>query len=790
MSKQILFIKKLLIIVLIFSVIIAAKTELTVGIIKDGSISLFDAFENNIKKDVNDLHKGKYSINYEVLSAEWQKNKGKKYLKDFMENKDIDIIISLGLMSSHELSKFPKYSKPSIAANILSVRLQGLPKNKQGSSGINNFTYIEDRYVPENDLLFFYRLFSYKHVAILAPKQAMESFSLLNDFFVAAFPDNLKLKCSVFMVDEDIKSVLAQFPDNIDAVYVLPLFRLSPKSTEDLFCYLNDKGIPSFTAIGNEYLGFGATAGLYPSSTLEQSSRKIALNIYKTVEDKKNFKELSVKMDTSDFYPILNVKSMFAINRFPDWELLDESRFFNITEAPDTRKLSLRSVILEALANNLNLKIAEKNIDLAKKDIALADSSFLPSIPLDINVTELSQTLVDSSMGQFAKNTFSGKISLSQVLFSEPLLANSAINNLLKKYQEQYKEGIEQDIIFQACLYYIDILLAKSQVDMAYKNLEIKRKNFAIAKEKKSVGQRNSRHVNRWESEVNVAKIDFYNSITELQLAKYKMNEFLDRPLEEEFSIKESEINVNLLVREDDVLSKFFNNIKLPPGLMRFFKEELDKNFSDLQRMQTAISVQNRQKISHENSLFMPHLNFDFTWSKALSRRGLVEKDSKLFGKPSDDPSWVAGVNLNYPIFDGGQRLLNVDKANLQLEKLEYDRRKLKNSMDFLLLGSIQQTITSWHDINLAKNAFLASEKTFNIIQDSYEKNLSNIVDLLYAQEQKLLTEQMVLKANYMFLVNYLKMGRYVGSYYFLMDQDEKKLLETRLQEYLKEGEK
>ena len=79
-----------------------------------------------------------------------------------MNDRSVDCLVGMGLDVSDVLSRYSSYPKPVIAGVILDRRLQGLPMTADGTSGIDNFNYIQSPFDIEKDIATFKQLFDFQ----------------------------------------------------------------------------------------------------------------------------------------------------------------------------------------------------------------------------------------------------------------------------------------------------------------------------------------------------------------------------------------------------------------------------------------------------------------------------------------------------------------------------------------------------------------------------------------------------------------------------------------------------
>ncbi len=345
------------------NIIAQTQPEITIGISKDANSAEFNEFNTYLKEEIVALTKSQFKVNFKDLDADWERARVIQNNQQLMADPDVTLLVTLGYISSNDISGFKNFSKPVIAANILDQDFQNLQLKQGNATGIDNFTFIESIIQLKTDIHEFSQMFEAKELAILIPKALNENFPQLTEYLKQ---NNTKFNISVVSVDDSSSSALAQMPKNTDAAMVLPLVGLSKTEILKLFNGLNKRHIPSLAVSGVAYLNMGATVTLSPEFTFQQLARQVALRIMK-ISEGTNPSDIPVSIENARRVPIINMESIRSTNKFPKWNILNESILINATNFPTGKELNLRLAIAEALENNLQGKMAKKILKSPKK---------------------------------------------------------------------------------------------------------------------------------------------------------------------------------------------------------------------------------------------------------------------------------------------------------------------------------------------------------------------------------------------------------------------------------------
>jgi hypothetical protein len=121
-----------------------ADQVIRIGIVTDGPWARHTETVDLFKKEILALTRDEFDIEFPAelsIDGKWTKDGINNAIDTLLSNTDVDIIIALGYVASHEIAQRRDLPKPVIAAFILDAEVQRLPL-KDGASGIDNLTYI------------------------------------------------------------------------------------------------------------------------------------------------------------------------------------------------------------------------------------------------------------------------------------------------------------------------------------------------------------------------------------------------------------------------------------------------------------------------------------------------------------------------------------------------------------------------------------------------------------------------------------------------------------------------
>ncbi len=782
MQKTVKWLAVVFLLIVSPSISLAQKT-LSIGICKDAETRILNELSASLQEEIKSLMQSKYSVNFTELTANLNDSLSLKNIKQLMADNEIDYVVAIGYISSKQISELKNYSKPVIAGTILDSEMQKMPLKENNTSGIHNFTYLESIIRIKQNVIDFSEIFETENIAVVIPQSIKRNFPLFEEYLRLS-ASNITL--SLINLEGGVDEALDQISESIEGVVVLPMIGFQSSEVKKLFVGLNAKRISSLALGGVGYLNMGATITMTPEFTFQQLARQIALRIMK-ISEGTNPSNIPVVLGIDRRVSIINMESIRAINKFPEWNVLNESILLNVTNFSLGKNMNLRLAISESLENNLQSKMAGKEVEIADKEVRIAKSNILPQISVGGSAVGLSNNVVESAMGQRGAFTLSGTASLRQVIFSESVFANIAINKLMAENMLFYNEQVVLDIISKTSMSYISVLFAKSNLLIQNENVITTMKSLEMAKTKETAGQIGYTDVNRWVSEMNLNKMQFNDAYTVYRNSMYELNKLLNSKINTTINIVDSTSIDESIVVDTAILKLIFENPSYTERYASFIIEEMKTNSPELQQLEKLVEVIERKSRLYKHQGYMPEVALFGGLDQAFIRDGTIEPEGLPIPPPPDDLTYNVGVSLSIPIFQGGRASAEAKKSQIELDKLNYQKDDLLNILETGILTNVQKLRTSYLELELSKNAAEAAESNFTMVQQAYNQGAVSVTDLIDAQNVMIRAKLMANISYYQYILDYLIVERYQGKYNFLSTSEEREDYLNRLQSFLVE---
>jgi len=701
------------------------------------------------------------------FTGDWQRQTSSQQLNTALNHANSDIVIALGLLAS-DVAVASTPAKPVIAATVVDANKQGFPLSSQGSSGKRNLHYLMTNIDLAAEMRTFQQATSAQTIGVLIEDALLKNLPFMADkvqeitqqvgfnivpvpFDSAAFGENLS---------ESEQILTSTIPANIDALFIVPQFQLSPAQHRAFIAALNDKRIPTYSMLGLPAveLGYLMGAALIPSP--KQLARRLAVDI-RDMALGRPASELIVAFDVKDRLS-MNMATARNIDFSPPFPVLLEAELIN--ELPNTgRELTLYSAVDEALERNLTLLLAGKDYELAKLNTKIARSALLPQ--LNANASWNAQDR-DIAVIRQTRTTALG-VGIVQSLYSESLYSNYTASQFLETAQEASLETSKLDVIELTARAYFNVLIAKTQLNIQRDNLKLTLANLKRAQFRYQVGSTSRAEVLRFETLLGNDRQAITNAQNQYQQALNQLNRILQRPIQEAFQVREQSLN-DPKIFGDARLESFINSPRQLTIFGNFLTEQAKTNSPELVALQNQIKAEQRQLLAAKRKRYVP--NVDLTAN--VDR--IVDDSGEPF-QSNYDNDWSLGVNFSWTLWQGNRINAERSQAQTNLQRLRFSYQQTLDQIETNTRNAVSQASTSRFNINYASASANAAEQTLALVTDSYVRGKADYIDLIDAQSSYIQARLASANAIYRHLLDLVTLQRAIGffDFYVAPEQEE-----------------
>ncbi|QFR49089.1 outer membrane efflux protein [Sulfurimonas lithotrophica] len=744
--------------------------EIKVGIIMDAQTSGYQKIKDELSTELKLMTQSEFNVHFvNPIIIDWSIIKAQAALEKLQNNPDIDLIITIGLVSANIALKETKLTKPTFAPYLLHFEQQPIVVKQ-------NLNYLYFSTPFDIALKNFLDVVNFKNMTLIVDEKLSSSLpEAMKSLKKSALEKGINLH--LFVINS--KNSFKQIPLDTQAVMLTPLPSLDFESKKELIDDLIKRRIPSYSFGDDLSVYDGVMISSFSRENISRRIRQLALNIHSVLRGE-DPRQLPNKFEDKHQL-IINLKTTNKIGVYPPFDILNKSKLIEDDKESQGDEFSLSDVAKLAIKNNLNIIAGELEIKLEDENIKEIRSVLLPQVTGDITYTQHNSDNIYVKNGFYAHKSSTGAIKLHQVLFSEKALAALDIQKKFKTASVAQQRTLEMDIVEQTSTLFLDILIAQTQLKVEQENLKLTKSNLDMAQARVDAGSSDLSELYHWESRIATSKQGVLQVKAVLEQAQDALNLILHRPITSRIkTIPATLDDPSLLISNKELLSLITNENEIKLINNYFVKEGL-KSASELQMYDAYIAAQKRKLVSQSRAYYSPDIELVGEMSRVFDEKRNPSTGTSL----EDQTNWSASFVLSLPLYEGSARSARFSESQLKLQQLQLSKDYQKNSIEQQIRYDLHTIRSSYPSIKLTKQAAKAAKKSFNLVQNNYAKGTRSMSDLLIAQNETILADQKSASAIYKFLKDLMNLQRDIGKFDFFMDESERKLYTNRFSQII-----
>jgi outer membrane protein len=769
--------------------------QIRIGIVVDGPWDKNEPVINLVKKEIKDALAQQADILFpgdKILTGDWTQLEIHKLNDRLLNDKNVDIIIGFGLMASNDLAKRTNLIKPVIAPVIIDPDHKNFPY-KEGTSGVKNLSYLNYPGTYERDLNMFKDITPFKNLVIIDSRRYVENLTythLTDTDLSRVFGVNVK----TITFDNNADDALKMLPPDAQAVY-LGVLPLSDNEFRKLADGLIERRLPSFSYFGEFDVKRGIMAAANPD-IFPRIARRIALHVQRIISGE-DAGTLNVGFNPAKRL-FINLKTAYAVGVSPKWGTLLEAELIEIDSAKikGAQIYNLHSAINKIAIDNLDVLAKIREVSASNKNLVIARGNLFPQI--DLSATGLQIDLDRANAGYIPERKGMYDISASQILFSEPVLANISIQSSLIDSKKNELEILRQNSITDGSKIFLNYLRTKKIFYILLENLKLMRANLEIAQNRQSIGSAGPEEPLRWEVEIADLRKTTMEVQSQMNQAMVALKQVLNIPLIYQINVEDISLDdPSMLISnkqlqgylEDpvsyDILTDYFTNRGLA------LSQEVKQLNSLMDAQQTALS-------SIRKSFFLPSLSLFGGYTRTFYKSSVNQPFSLTTLPPlpasippefpaylgqllagvspalPDNNDWNVGLQLSLNIFNGYSTSAKEEQSTYVLEQLNIQKKSVGEKIALNIRVQMENVKSSWFGIQQSHVEVEAANKNLKLVTDAYSRGVLSILNLIDAQASTLRARQVAVNALYDFFISYIQLQRAIGRFDILLTQQER----------------
>ena len=405
---------------------------------------------------------------------------------------------------------------------------------------------------------------------------------------------------------------------------------------------------------------------------------------------------------------------------------------------------SLVDAVNYAQKNNVQVKNALLDIDIqiqTNKEIA---SAALPSIGSSLGGTDfltiptslLPGQIFGGAAGTFIPVQFGTKFNanyganFNQILFDGQVFIALQARATSLDWKRKNAALTEENIKANIYKIYYQLSASRTQLNILDANIERLEK---LAKDAAAM------YKSGFAEKLDVDKVNV--QLNNLQTEKLKANNSVT------IGFMGLKMLMGMPVKDSLILTDVINENNLSTDVLYEddFEYDVRKDFQYL----TTIKKLSEFNIKRYQLSFLPTITMNGAYTKNAQRTKFDFFDKK--------GSWfetaLIGLNVNFPLFNGGARLANINKAKLELQQVDNQMSALKNNIDNELSQAKLNYMSSVATVNFQKKNMQLAENVYSQTKKKFEAGAGSNTEISAAQADLVAAQNNFMNALYTALI-------------------------------------
>ena len=692
----------------------------------DKNAVVLQKFQQTITRSLQPDYKAVFPKDL-VFTGDWSE-KGAIAASNKALNSRARMVISLGYLSSNYYS-----TKQNKTKYVVTIDQYGLR-----DFGDKFFNPMQQ---TANDFITFQKLVpNIKKSAILMNENYYKTNSNWNNSISAKLKEkNCNLNFVVVPVNSNISGSLSKIPSDVDSVFVTPLYNLTQEQRKDLYKYINNKKLPSFSSVGKEDVDLGAMLGTSTMDVDKKLAEATSFNIHGVLHGN------AVKNEKIPFYDdkiiFYNADTGEALGYTPPLRLLNNSVTITHKELP---KYDLGTLIDSLDESNLDIERKKYLISAARRSVASAYLRYLPTLRIDLGWQHYNDGYAESYADvPYQAGAFT--LAMDQVIYSPDLVTNIIVKHKKLKFNKAEHELTKANTEYQVANLYIETLMFENMLKVQEEYVQETRENLAIARVREKTGKCGYEEVFRWAGEVSEAEKKLLSLRADYKNLKVQISKLLNKDQKEDFGFKPltaddpafftSDLHIIDHVRNPQKLSKFTDMLV----------SEVIYLSPETTKLKAAIAMKKAEMSNYAQKFIMPNAKMSLEYTSQFDRHIPYEEKGENqmkyvaagyvggIASPMGPAAWATSPYLNldqhsvrfliaaqWKPIEGGHKFAEIGRCKAELNELNAYLEEVNTEIEMKVRTVVNRAISKYFIVEKSYKAMFAQAENYQTAKAKY----------------------------------------------------------------------
>lgn len=722
----------------------STKTTAKIAFVIDGPSPANDYFLQNFKKSITKSVAQDYNAEYPkelTYTADWTEA-GAKKICDKALNSNANIIVALGYLTSRYISKVNQKGK-----FVVTVDQYGLRDLGEGFfSPVSQMCQKIEQ---------FKRLTNYKKVVILMNEGYYKTQKNWNSFLGGKFKEK-NINFVVVPVNGSVDAAIAKIPSDVDAAFVLPQFTLTLEDLQDMFAKLTDKGIYTFSSLGENDVKLGCLLGSGAIDMDRKVAEATSFNVRNVLDGKKTDYQKLYFYEDDILY--INTDTAEKLGYEPHIRLLTNAKVISTKKAP---QYTLSEVFAKLNKQNYDIKQKEYLIKAARNSVASAYLRYLPTFSTTIGFQQYNEDFADSAKLIYPERTGVFQIGMDQVIYSPALVTNILIKHRQKDFSYAEKLLTEQNMGIDVALLYIETLMLENSIKIQEEYVAESRENLAMARVREKLGYCGREEAMRWASQLRINEQHLIEMNSAYKNIKIMISKLLAEPQNQDFTLAPLKADDPAFYTKDLYILDY---VRTPQALEKFTQMLVAEAYEvspELEKLKAAMRMKNVERGMYIQKFFLPDAKLELKYQSLFGRHYTGDVKIPLWTPVtgmmynsmghSNPTNAYLGLFAQWKPIEGGTKFAEIARVSNEKKQLMAMNEGVKLSLEEKIRTIVNEALSCYFSIEKDYKAMFAAKENYMQVKAQYLKGKAPIAQLIDAQDVYLSSKQNAINAQYEF---------------------------------------
>ncbi|MGJ8549614.1 TolC family protein [Winogradskyella wichelsiae] len=409
---------------------------------------------------------------------------------------------------------------------------------------------------------------------------------------------------------------------------------------------------------------------------------------------------------------------------------------------------SLEDCIAYAIENNITVKEANLNKELAEVDYSATKSSRLPNLFGSASQSFSSGNTIDPITSDYVTDQIHSTnvgINSSVTLFQGNQITNQIKQSKLLLDQSILQKDVEKNnIILNILETYLQTLYSKESITIAENNLEASENEVARAKARLDAGTIALSDYTEAQSQAATNRYNIIAAKNDYQQYIITLKQLLELTPADDLEIERISEDMDVVNLELDKLDIYNKALGILP---------------EIKASDVSIAATEKE-LDIAKGGYLPTL----TLSGSLGS-GYTSINDNTFSDQFDvNFNQQLGLSLSIPIFNRNQTKAAVQTATINIEKAQIQKQSTEKDLYKRVETAYQNAISAQEQVIAAAASKDAAEQSYELAQKKYELGALSTTDLVISQNTYTNTQQNYLQSKYLNVLYHQLLQYYQGN--------------------------